>query len=112
MSGSIVGLALAQCPGRVRLGLARQRITRPVFPHERAVRLAKHCTHFHSLIQFAVGAGGVLVMHHKMLHRPLTLLVSVGGVLVLLWMVMGYEPRGGAEGIVPKQDIALTNHGS
>jgi hypothetical protein len=51
-------------------------------------------------------------MHHKMLHRPLTLLVSVGGVLVLLWMVVGYEPRGAAEGIVPKQDIALTNHGS
>jgi hypothetical protein len=49
----------------------------------------------------------VLVMHHKILHRPLTLLVSVGGVLVLLWMVTGYEPRGGAE-----QDVALTNHGS
>ena len=33
-------------------------------------------------------------MRHKVLDRPLSLLMLIGSILFVLWIVMGYVPEG------------------
>jgi hypothetical protein len=54
---------------------------------------AKHCTHLHALLLSCDRRDGVMVMRNKLLDRPITLLAAIGGVLLTLWIAMGYGPE-------------------
>jgi hypothetical protein len=50
--------------------------------------------------------GGVRVMSDKRVKGPFTFLVSLGGVLLVLWIVTAYDPEGMSAQSVSQQHAA------